>query len=134
MRLITVIPTAVNAVLPIVLLISLGYILRQKEVVVFVLENAGGEVFEFFFNNLACFVGVADSDSLRTADFFVDARNRETTLFHLSLCRTGFENLRVDDFSEFVSGIHDEEALRDTNLRGSESYSAVGCQHWNHLI
>lgn len=31
MRLIHVIPTAVNAVLPIVLLISLGYILRQKE-------------------------------------------------------------------------------------------------------
>ena len=41
--------------------------------VIFMLEHACREVFELLFDGLSCFIGVADSDSFRSADSFVNA-------------------------------------------------------------
>jgi len=104
------------------------------EVVGLVLADAGGQVLEDGFEGTAFDVLGGDAAALGTAHLGVDAGKREAAFLALDgAVRVVDGGVHQDEIvAGFAGGIHDEEALVDTHLRGSQPDAASGQHQFEH--
>src|ERR1700733_6540706 len=102
------------------------------QVVGFVQESAGQEIFTRLFENFSTNILSADGDFVGTADVLAKVRNAETTLA-LAMPAFGMNDFGIDE-DEFCVGVFfegdvdDGNAAADADLRGGEA-DAVGYVH-----